>query len=268
MADGVPRPTVLLATRRGPSIVVGALVGAAAGLLIALLLFLLAIAPPGQTVVFGLMGTGIIGGAWLCAFGSQRWTRAVVLGGGASCLVIGLIGIPALSDTGAAIGQCAPLAGVTADHLYQGDRTPESTSAAHPWTIDRHGVLDWEISAPFRTTEHQVTLAADVGGIALPVWAGAVTTTTPQTRWYGTIDVGDALNQARYATGIAVSGTVHVMATFTGSAGTCTIDAYVRVPPEGPFTGPALQWTWTLLAVAGVALAHESRRDRVKPMST
>ncbi len=231
--------------------VVGAVLGAAVGILAILILQQGAVLFPTRLVVFSILGAGASLGS-LVLTRSFRSTAVVCVQSVAAALVaFSLTGISALDATGDLTGDCT----VTAATASSGVVTPGDTSLRHPFAIDTAGTLEWRAATPVWYPKWSGTIGLEVGGFEVPMWNQRMENPWGDVGRGDTEDVAALMHEAEQLSGLTVSGVYHVFASISADEGACTANAYVAIPPPSLFSGPVLEGLWTALAIAVLIFA-------------
>lgn len=240
--------------------ILGACLGALAAVFVVVILQQGGILPPERLVLFGLLGLGIGVGAFALSTAFKARPFLIVQAIAVLFLGFALSGIPAFGASGYITGGCY-VDGETPEDAA----TPDETSVSEPFIIDRAGPLDWYADSPGVFTDWQTKLSLDVGGFAVPVWSGTHPNDGRATDWGKVEDIGEYVEDVKGATGLTLSGVYHLYGSLVAGEGSCTMSAYIVIPPTSLFAGPLLLGSWIgLAAVLGFGTFLTLRTCRVR----
>ncbi|WP_062201995.1 hypothetical protein [Demequina salsinemoris] len=247
--------------RERPKPLLGALLGLLIGLEAAALLTVLGVAPADQTVVWGLASLGALLGTVVLtqrlSLAPRRVLAAMVAAGAAAGMA--LAGLPELTSGGSISEGCY----VTLDSASQeGAVTPEQTSAGDPFTIARDDVLRWDAASDEVLTAWQSTLGIRISGWEPVLWTAEYANEDALTEYSGAERISVGLAAVQEAKGFTPTGVYHVVGTLDAAEGSCTLDMYVRIEPEGLLDGFLMMGLWALgaaLVLTFIVLAYDVR---------
>lgn len=256
------------ATATGRPVLGGAL-GALAAVLVITILQQGGILPAERLVVFGILGLGVVGGAFaLASIRTLRLTPegrpfAIVQYVAAASLAVGLTGIPSFLGHGELTGGCT--LEVSSTGVWT---TPEMTSPLNPVVIaPDHSVL-WQVETPEAFPYWEGDVAVNLGGFTVTLWTQSHENPNFLTSWAGTEDAPADLESVRDETGLTLRGVYHVQGRMRAREGWCVADVYVVIPPSTIFSSPILAWSWAGLgAVLAVGWCLQRKVRTGPPLS-
>lgn len=229
--------------------VAGALLGALAGLIVALILQVGGIVPATRLVLFGSVGLAMAIGSLVLTIVYKRVAFIVVQVIAIAILGFGLTGIPAMNATGALTGGCT-LEGTS---TWPDTATPDSTSVMDPFTVDPEGELAWSGTTPQVFTDWDSAISLDVGGFKVRLWSDTNPNDGGATEWGNVEDVAGYIADIESTTGISLSGVYHLYGNLDAQ-GQCAMDGYIVIPPDNLFDGLVLIILWVLLVIIVIVM--------------
>lgn len=241
----------------------GVIIGAFAGLFIALIIQQAGIWPLDRMLAFGMMALLAMAGFLLTrGFDGGAAARAIAL-----LLVLGMVGMAALGATeanrsGYLDGGCTVSASSDVDAIPG----PEATSKRDPFDLLPSGTLSWEGTTPGPITDHSWVIWVDVAGFHYQAATGGSPNDGKSQAESGVVvlesyanDIADILGSSDIGGVYAVGGWID------GKGGYCEGMGFVRFPSgflQGPIAMIALALTAILLLVL-LVIARSLRRGVV-----
>lgn len=262
-------------TTYGRRKVVVTLLGALAGLALALLLQQAGLLPFDRLAAFGL--PAVMGGAALIMVIVRSSFARTITEWVAITIVVVLVavaatGVPAVlagAEQGGSQGYLDGGCTVSATSGVDGTMVTD-TSRGNPFDIDPDGTVSWTATSPGPITDHQWDVWVDVGGFALIVADGGDDNADEDTENMGSEPVRPYIDEiAEYAFGDPV-GIYLVGGSITGSGGSCEGQAWVRLP-GGAFTNAVGQGSTALLLLVStivIVLVIRTQRTVIETVTT
>lgn len=238
---------------QGARKITAVILGAVAGLCLALLLQQSGVLPLDRLAAFGL--PAVVGGAALVmvivrssfARTITEWVAITIV---VVLVIVAATGIPALvagAEQGGSQGYLS--GGCTVDATSDIDTTTVSdTSRGNPFDIDPDGSVSWTATSPGPITNHMWDIWVDVGGFALIVADGGDENADEDTENVGSEAVRPYVDDIGGYIGGDPVGIYLVGGNITGEGGACEGQAWVRLS-GGPFSNLVGQGSTGLLLI-------------------
>ena len=242
----------------------GAILGALAGLFIAIVVQQAGAWPLDRMLVFGAMGLMAALG-FLITKGLQGATAMKVV---ALLVIVGLVGFAGLGaaeagESGYIEGGCTAAAVSDLDSI----QSPAGTSKSDPFDVDPEGMLAWSATSPNPITDHTWQITVDVAGFPYVAANGGDPNEGESQQEVGERDLAaDAEEIAGILGTTNIGGIYEVSGYIEGDGGRCEGLGFVRIGEGGWLQGPIALGATAVSAIFIIILVLVGRS--IVPMPT